>query len=92
MNEKSDQKFAYVAVEHQKQGIRWLRLSPESLIEDGVYILQYDDLSKPALYDWWFEDLGAAMNWAKKFYGIEITDWQTAEILRKRGIQIIDEF
>lgn len=91
MNEKTDQKFAYVAQEHQKQGIQWLRLSPESLIEDGVYILLYDDLSKPALYDWWFENLSAAMDWAKNIYGVDTIDWQTAETLKRRGIQIIDE-
>ncbi len=90
-NEMDTPKFAHVATEYQAQGIQWLRLSPGSAQEEGVFILLYKELSKPCLYDYWFENLEIAKKWAEKYYGVNADDWTTADDLIKRGIQIIDE-
>lgn len=90
MGEFDNHKFTAVPPEYQKQGIKWVRIIPRKK-GDGVFIMQYDDLSKPCLYDWWFENINIAMEEAKRIFGIEPYDWVDATDIRNLGIEIIDE-
>lgn len=85
------QKFAYIPDEYQTQDIHWARLSPDPNQTGGVYILLYKDLSISSLYDYWFENIAVAQQWAEKFYAIKERDWRTRESLENEGIQIVDE-
>ena len=85
------QKFAYIKEKYQVQGIRWLRLSPGKSIDDGVFILLHKEVSKTCMYDYWFEDIEIAEKWAEKYFGVKPSDWQSAEDLLSKGIQIYDE-
>jgi hypothetical protein len=84
-------KFAHIAANYQIQGIQWLRLSPSLPNENSVSILLYKELSKPCLYDYWFENLDVAIEWAENSYGVKTGDWILADRLIERGILIIDE-
>jgi hypothetical protein len=85
------QQFAYIQKEYQRQNIRWLRISPDASKTGGTFILLYQDLSNTSLYDYWFESLEIAQKWAKKYYGVEESDWKSRESLEQDGIDIIDE-
>lgn len=85
------QKFAFIPEEYQSQDIRWLRISPNTDKTGGVFILLYHDLSKSSLYDYWFENINIAQQWAEESYGIKEQDWRTRESLENDGMQIIDE-
>ena len=86
-----EQEFAFIAKAYQQQNIQWIRLSPDDENTGGLFLLLYSDLSKGSLYDYWFENIFSAKEWAKKYYGIQEIDWKNRESLEMDGIAIIDE-
>ena len=91
MNRLINQKFANIPDKYQNQGIKWLRLSPGTTKQDGIYILLYDDISKTSLYDVWFQNTEIAEIWVEEQYGIKLNDWKTSAELGHMGIKTIDE-
>ena len=91
MRKFSNHKFAQIKPKYQKQGKRWIRLIPFEGHEEGAGLFYYYDLSEPCLYDDWCESLEMALDRAREFYGIEESEWKSAEELTLSGITIIDE-
>jgi hypothetical protein len=76
--------FAELQKHKQHQNIRWLALWIED--KGGVFVFQFEDVTKPCLYDQWFESLDEAFQWCNKQYNIQRNDWMTRENLGKKGI------
>lgn len=83
-------RFAKVAPENQKQGIRWIRLVPFDEIQNGVGLEYYSELSETFLFDDWCENLELALERAKELFGVVAEDWKSADQLIQNGIEIIE--
>jgi hypothetical protein len=77
--------FAEVPKAYQKQNIQWLAIWKED--KGGIFVFQFEDLTKPSLYDDWFQTVEEALECCKDRYNIQRNDWMTREELHKRGIE-----
>ena len=68
--------FAEIGPEYQKQNLQWAEILPDLLDTNGYFIYLYTDLTKPNKYDYWFDTIEAAYEWAEKYYGIKREDWR----------------
>lgn len=83
--------FAYIPEEYQRQNIQWAIISPDSLKTGGIFLFLCQGLTGSCLYDFWFENLEIAKEWATENYGIKVENWRTKESLDQDGIHIFDE-
>ena len=83
--------FAYIKPEFQSQGIKWLGIEDMTKSGGGVFLFLYEDITKPCKYDDWFITLEEALKHAQEYYGVIEDDWETAEELKARGIDITNE-
>jgi hypothetical protein len=90
MNSKIVTKIALLKPDKKENGIQWLKLSPGIPPDAGVFIYLCHDLSKPYLFDYWFEDINRAIQWAEEFFGVLPSDWKTVADMRREGFEIID--
>ena len=88
MEKFKNHRFAKVKPEFQHQEIKWVRMV---IRNNGIGVLLYDDINSRCLYDDWYETLELAKEGVNRVYGIEDSDWKTAEDIIKLGFEITDE-
>jgi hypothetical protein len=80
-------KYAQIRSEFQAGGLTWLGIEDKSAAREGVFVFLYEDVTQPCRYDWWFQTIEEALQFAEDNYGVRPHEWETADDLRARGIE-----
>jgi hypothetical protein len=76
--------FAEVPKPYQKQNIQWLAIWKEE--KGGVFVFHFENVTKPCMYDDWFQTVEEALDCCQEQYNIQQNDWMTRDELCKKGI------
>lgn len=80
-------RFVRVKIEFQVDEIRWIEIEDKRGTQEGVFVLLYEETTEPCKYDWWFQTIEEAQQFAEQNYGIRPDEWN----LEERGHPPISE-